>query len=82
MFVILCILSCYYNNSVSIFTIGYQLDEFYSFSGCLPFCVKLVPYSVIAVYSVYGEINMMNDDGDDESGDNGYLYKTTHHIIL
>jgi len=27
MFVILCILSCYYNTSVSIFTIGYQLDE-------------------------------------------------------
>jgi len=27
MFIILCILSCYYNNFVSIFTIGYQLNE-------------------------------------------------------
>jgi len=27
MFVILCILSCYYNNFVLIFTVGYQLDE-------------------------------------------------------
>jgi len=25
-------------------------------SGCLPLCVKLVPY-VITLYSVYGEIN-------------------------
>jgi len=43
MFVILCILSCYYNNFVSIFTIGYTSSMSTSFSGCLPCCVKLVP---------------------------------------
>ena len=53
--------SCYYNNFVSIFTLGYQLDEHYnSFYGCLPFCVRLV-LSYCCLLSSW-----QNDDDDDD----------------
>ena len=64
MFVILCILSCYYNNFVLIFTIGYQLDgHALAFLVACHFMLNL--YSVITVDSVYGEINMMMMHDDD-----------------
>ena len=50
--------SCYYNNFVSILTIGCQLDEHaLAFLVACHFVLNL--YYVITVYSVYGEINMM-----------------------
>ena len=50
--------SCYYNNFVSILTIGYQLDEHaLAFLVACHFVLNL--YYVITVYSVYCEINMM-----------------------
>ena len=52
----MCIFSCYYKKVVSIFTVGYQLDEHQLFWSPAMSCYT---YSVITVYSVYGEINMM-----------------------
>ena len=67
MFVILCRPSCYYNNFVSIFTIGYQLDEYYSFSSCLPFCLKLVLcyYCLLSLW----RNKYYNDDDDDRTAE-------------
>jgi len=66
MFVILCILSCYYNSFVSIFTIGCSSMST-SFSGCLLFCVKLVLcyYCLLNLW----RNKYYNDDDDDRTAE-------------